>query len=170
MKILILYSSVTGNTEYLAKSLKSSDHELSFLPIYPYPENLDYDIIFLGFWVYRGAPDPRMIRLMQQIKGKNIALFGTLSAYPHSDHAKKVLTRAQNYLKGNTIFGSFLCLGKLTKKRYQQKLENPSPKHPMTEERKKRLLEGQKHPNQEDCKNFQVFFDTIINKQNKAAP
>lgn len=167
MKILILYSSVTGNTEYLAQSLKSSEHKLTILPIYPFPVNLDYDIIFLGFWVYRGAPDPRIIRVMQELKGKKIALFGTLSAYPHSEHAKKVLERARNYLKENTILGSFLCLGKLEKKRYQQKLTNPSLKHPMTTERKARLSEGQKHPNDEDCKNFQAFFDTIINAQSK---
>lgn len=108
-----------------------------------------------------------MIRVMQQLRKKNVALFGTLSAYPHSEHAKKVLAKAHNYLTGNTILGSFLCLGKLTKERYLQKLTNPSINHPMTQERKKRLLEGQKHPNQEDVKNFQNFFDTIIEKQDK---
>lgn len=166
MKILILYSSVTGNTQFLAKSLKSSEHELTFLPIYPFPKDLDYNIIFLGFWVYHGAPDPRMISLMQQIKGKRIALFGTLSAYPHSEHAKKVLTRAQHYLIDNTILGSFLCLGRLEQKRYQRKFTNPGSKYPMDEERYERLLEGQKHPNQEDCKNFQAFFEKIIKEQN----
>ncbi len=166
MNILILYSSVTGNTQFLAKSLKSSEHTLTFQPVYPYPKNLDYDIIFLGFWVYRGAPDPRMIRLMQQIKGKRIALFGTLSAYPHSKHAQKVIARAHKYLADNTILGSFLCLGRLEQKRYQRKFTNPGSKHPMDEERKERLLEGQKHPNQEDCKNFQAFFEKIIKEQN----
>lgn len=161
MNILILYSSVTGNTEYLAKNLKSSEHTLTCLPVYPFPKNFEYDIIFLGFWVYRGAPDPRMIRVMRGLKGKNIALFGTLSAYPHSEHAQKVISRARDYLKGNTILGSFLCLGRLEQKRYQRKLTNPGSKHPLTAERKERLSEGQKHPNQEDCQNFQAFFDAV---------
>lgn len=167
MDILIVYSSVTGNTKYLAESLISSEHALTRVPIYPIPEKLDYDIIFLGFWVYRGAPDPRMIRFMQKIQGKNIALFGTLSAYPHSDHAQKVLARAQQYITGNTLLGSFLCLGKLEKNRYLKKLAEQSTKHPMTKERQERLIEGQKHPNQQDCQNFQRFFDNIVMQQKK---
>lgn len=165
MNILIVYSSVTGNTKYLAESLASSEHTLTVLPIYPVPQKLDYDIIFLGFWVYRGAPDPRMLRFMQKIQGKNIALFGTLSAYPHSEHAQKVLARAEKYLTGNTLLGSFLCLGKLEKKRYLNKLSASSAKHPMTKERQERLLEGQKHPTLQDCQNFQKFFDNVVKLQ-----
>lgn len=165
MNILIVYSSVTGNTKFLAESLKTSAHALTCLPVYPVPATLDYDIIFLGFWVYRGMPDPRMIRFMQKLQGKKIVLFGTLSAYPHSRHAQKVLARAQHYLSGNTVLGSFLCLGKLEKKRYIKKLTTQSIKHPMTTERYERLLEGQKHPNQKDCQNFQSFFENIVSQE-----
>lgn len=116
MNILILYSSVTGNTEYLAKSLKSSEHVLTVLPVYPFPKNLDYDIIFLGFWVYRGAPDPRMIRVMQKLKRKNIALFGTLSAYPHSEHAQKnAFSKNIPIKKTATNFKHFLIQSSISK-------------------------------------------------------
>ncbi len=176
MKILILYSSVTGNTKSLAHSIQSKEHDITcigienFIRKAPALQNKtgqdkdfspdDYDLIFLGFWVYRGKPDPRMLRLMQSLHGRQVAVFGTLAAWPDSAHARKVLDCAKNCLQNNAFLGGFLCLGRLTAKRLAEKTaQGTAQKHPMTEDRKQRLLEGQKHPNQEDFCSFQKFFD-----------
>ncbi len=167
MNILILYSSVTGNTQKLAQAIQSRTHNITCLPIEQVRQINDkirrseYDILFLGFWVYRGKPDPRMLRFMQSLKNVRTAVFGTLAAYPDSDHARRCLSAAKDCLHGNTVLGGFLCLGKLTEKRLTQKMQAGSTKHPMTDERKKRLLEGLKHPDTQDCENFQKFFDTV---------
>lgn len=199
MKILILYSSVTGNTKSLARSIQSKEHDITCLGIENFKVSAlqnkarqdkeknqnsaeqdknacrsnklvqskdfspdEYDLIFLGFWVYRGKPDPRMLRLMQTLRGKQVAVFGTLAAWPDSAHARKVLDCAENCLQNNAFLGGFLCLGRLTAKRLAEKTaQGTAQKHPMTEDRKQRLLEGQNHPNQEDFCNFQKFFEQI---------
>lgn len=161
MKILILYSSVTGNTKFLAEHLFHPVHSVTCLPIEKKPADTDYDLLFLGFWVYRGKPDPRMLKFMQTLSGKNIAVFGTLAAYPHSEHARRLIDFTKELIeKNNHYLGEFLCLGRLTQKRLEEKFspKNPNTKHPLSEERIRRLLEGQKHPDLKDCANLQEFF------------
>lgn len=169
MNILIIYSSVTGNTKFLAQSITSHKHNITCLAVEQAKHRIadisGYDIVFLGFWVYRGKPDPRTIRIMKTLKNTKTAVFGTLAAYPDSPHARRVLAFAKECLQNTLYLGDFLCLGKLTEKRLSQKMQaGHNSKHPMTDERKQRLLEGQNHPNLQDCRNFQTFFETVLAK------
>lgn len=167
MKILILYSSVTGNTKFLAEHLVHPEHSVTCLPVEKKPADTDYDLLFLGFWTYRGKPDPRMLKFMQTLNGKNIAVFGTLAAYPHSEHARRLIAFTKELIqKNNTYLGEFLCLGRLTQKRLKEKFspKNPNGRHPLSEERIQRLLEGQKHPDSDDCANLQEFFMQAVKK------
>lgn len=138
---LLVYSSVTGNTRMVAEAIRRVlPEDTAFFPVQKAPSADDFDFVAIGFWVHRGGPDPIASRYMETVRNRDVAFFGTLAAYPDSEHASQVIASAENLLVGNRILGSFLCQGKLAKK----------PHHPMTEERRIRLLEAERHPDKHD--------------------
>ncbi|MDL2271528.1 flavodoxin family protein [Desulfovibrio sp. OttesenSCG-928-I05] len=161
---LVVYSSVTGNTRMVAEAVREALPEGTLLcPVKDAPAPDAFDFIALGFWVHRAGPDPRMTRYMASVRGKDVAFFGTLAAYPDSDHAQKVRARAADLLEGNTILGSFLCQGKLAQKRFEKRMADTSPNsgHPMTPERRARLLEAARHPDTQDLENARALFRSL---------
>ena len=170
MKTALIYSSVTGNTKSLAEEIfKETGSKADIFKIENFDTSTidDYDFIILGFWVDRGYPDKKMIKLMAKIEGKNLAYFLTLGAYPDSDHAKKVIERTDVLLQANRnrIFGNFICQGRLARS-LEEKFKKFPKGHPheMTAERIARHKEASKHPNEEDFKNGRETFNKIISK------
>lgn len=114
MNACIVYSSCTGNTRKVAEALADT----SGLPCFPVriaPEPDDFDILALGFWVRKGLPDARALRCMERIRGKHVFFFGTLGAWPHSDHACRCMAATHKILQagGNTVVDGFLCQGRV---------------------------------------------------------
>jgi len=100
---------------------------------------------------------------MHTVHRQNVAFFGTLAAWPDSPHAQTVLSHARHALSDNAIAGEFLCMGKLSQQRFHTYM-NPAyadATHPMTPERKARLLEGQHHPDAGDLARAADFFQRI---------
>lgn len=161
---LLVYSSVTGNTRMVAEAIQAvlPPHAL-MRPIQAAPD-ARFDIVVAGFWVYRGGPDPRMARYLKSLGRSKVAFFGTLAAYPDSDHARGVIARAEKLLAGNRILGSFLCQGKLAPRIFEQRMQGKAAnsQHPMTEERKTRLLKAMTHPDADDLRNAQDAFRDML--------
>ena len=63
--------------------------------------------------VDKGTANAGSARYMETVKNKKIGLFGTLGAYPDSDHAKQCMKKARALVQGNEILGEFLCQGKV---------------------------------------------------------
>ncbi len=128
----------------------------------PAPE--EYDFLLLGFWTSKSAPDLKMQKYMAKVENKQVALFGTMAAYPDSAYALKVKTNAEALLKNNCILGTFLCQGRLAQKRFEKCMSQgyQSQKHPMTEERRERIMQASLHPNDQDYKNAQNYFQNIL--------
>ncbi|HBT89979.1 flavodoxin family protein [Desulfobacter sp.] len=87
-------------------------------------------------------------------------LFGTLGAYPDSDHARECLKNARAFVKGNEILGEFLCQGKVDPaliKIMETKMMD-APHHSMTPERRARLEEAAKHPDEKDLADARALF------------
>ena len=84
----------------------------------------------------------------------NVALFGTLGAYPDSPHALGCKRDSEAMLKkegsNNNVLGSFLCLGKIDEKLLDYMGKFMGDTHPLTPERKERLLQAQTHPDEND--------------------
>jgi hypothetical protein len=116
------------------------------------PDSAGADWVLVGFWADRGNADAKALQYIGSLEGRNVGLFGTLGAYPDSEHArdmgKKVEAAAA---EKNTVLGCFLCQGKidpaLTERFKSLPADNP---HAMTEERMKRHLEAAKHPDEKD--------------------
>ncbi len=135
-------------------------------PVQQAPAPDGYDFIAVGGWVDKGMPDKLTADYMQRIQGKTVGIFMTLGAYPDSDHARDSMQKAEELLKGNTVCGTFICQGKVDPKLIEmmQKMTQDNPDHPhaMDEERKGRLAEAAKHPNEQDCQNAAQKFTEII--------
>lgn len=147
-RVGVFYSSVTGNTRQVAEALAGHDLPLHRLAGAPSPAA--FDLLALGFWVRRGLPDEASQRYWEAIRGKDIFLFGTLGAWPHSPHAQRCLEAARERLvaNGNRILGEFLCQGRVN----PQALAAGARKgtHPMTAARAARLAEAARHPCADD--------------------
>jgi flavodoxin len=164
-KGLIVYSSKTGNTRKLAEGIHRGLTEalgagqggrpaLRLAAVEEAPDPADADWVLVGFWADRGTADQKALRYLQSLEGRRIGLFGTLGAYPDSDHARDTQQKVRDLAaEKNTVLGSFMCQGKidpaLTERFRNLPADNP---HAMTEERMKRHLEAAKHPDEEDLR------------------
>jgi flavodoxin len=153
---LIVYSSKTGNTRKLAEGLQRGlAAALGAVRIVAVEDNPDpdgADWILVGFWADRGNADEKVLGYLQSLEGRNVGLFGTLGAYPDSDHAKDIGQKVRGLAGAkNTVLGCFLCQGKIDPaliKRF--KSLPPDNPHAMTPERVKRHEEAAKHPCDQD--------------------
>ena len=172
MRIGIIYSSRTGNTKQIAEAIHevfiAEKYEAALYPVESAPdpeaaESAAFDLLCLGYWVDKGTADQKCLTYMEKVKGKKVALFGTLGAYPDSDHAKDCIRGCEKYMEengGNTVLGTFLCMGKVDPKITAMMQKMGDKVHPMTPERQARLEEAAKHPNEQDClKAGEAFLD-----------
>jgi len=166
MKNLVVYSSRTGNTRMIAEAIYSIMPEgTELFPVEEAPDPSGYDFVALGFWVDKGAPDDAMMKYMNRVHKKSVGLFGTLGAWPDSDHARDCMAKAAGLLPDSQVLGTFLCQGKIDPKLLaaMAKMGKNSP-HPMTEERRARIAEAAKHPNEADCEAARKVFAGIMKK------
>lgn len=88
MKVLIAYSSRTGNTRRVAEALAKAAPEGSLLArVEDTPPMDGFDVIFAGYWLDRGGPDAKAKEFLHSLHGKRIVLFETMGADPRSEHA-----------------------------------------------------------------------------------
>ncbi|MDR1194934.1 MAG: flavodoxin family protein [Endomicrobium sp.] len=167
MRILVVYSSLTGNTKMIAESVYGKlqsvqKHEVGIFPVESAPVSDGYDLIFSGFWADKGGADVKTKKYLEKIHNKMVALFFTLGAYPNSEHAENIFTRAKNSLPlSSPVLGHFKCMGKIDPKI----LEISTKAHgAMTPERAARIEEAKKHPDTKDCAEAEKFAEEILKK------
>ena len=168
MKTLLVYSSLTGNTKKVAESIFEilpKGAEKYAIENAPDPQN--YDLILVGYWVDKGTADKRSLQYIESIKGKKIIAFGTLGAYSDSEHAQNCLSRIRELFNENEFIGDFLCQGavdpNLTIKFLHFPKDHP---HALNEQRLRRHLESQKHPNKNDLANAQKEIKEMLSRIN----
>ena len=164
MNACIVYSSCTGNTRKVAEALADT----SGLPCFPVriaPEPDDFDILALGFWVRKGLPDARALRYMERVRGKDVFFFGTLGAWPHSDHARRCMAATHEILQagGNTVVDGFLCQGRVNPQVVAASQRKGG--HPLSPERLARLREAARHPDATDLAAARLHWQRSLQKQ-----
>jgi flavodoxin len=171
MKILVSYSSLTGNTKKVATAiynellLHSEANRVDLLPITNFINIGDYDYIFHGFWVDKENADPKSKKYFSIIQNKKIALFATLGALADSPHAHKSMQKAGLLLdESNTLLPTFICRGKidpiLTERR--RKKYPIGHKQALTPEREALHISSHKHPNKDDLKNAREWAISVL--------
>nr|WP_294487484.1 flavodoxin family protein [uncultured Anaerosporobacter sp.] len=154
MKILVTYSSKTGNTKKLAEGI-FNEIEAEDKVIMPIKEvgNLDeYDTVLVGYWGDKSAPNAEAGKFMETLKGKNVGIFATLAYWPDSQHAWESLCNGEALVKeNNNVIGKYICQGKLDEKIIAmfEKLPADNP-HSVNDEKRKRYEIAKQHPTKAD--------------------
>ncbi len=166
MKTLVTWSSKTGNTKSVGEAIGNiCPAGTTICPIKEAPAaGGDFDLLIIGYWVDKGLPNQECKKYIEEVKGKKIIFFGTLGAYPDSDHARECMGKAEEIAADNEILGHFICQGRVDPDLLEKMAKMPNNPHPMTEERKARIEEAKKHPNEEDFKAAQSYVEDILNK------
>lgn len=164
MKKAIVFSSVTGNTKKVAYEILKAMPTTKIYDLKDGSQGIEEELLFLGYWVDRARPNKEMEVFMEQLKGKHIATFGTLGAYPDSEHAETTLKNVTEIIeKNNILLGNFLCQGKIDPKITEMfKKSGANGPHHMTEERLKRHQEAAKHPNEKDFEAARNFIREML--------
>lgn len=169
MKVLILYSSLTGNTKKIAETFyESIEVEKSILPISEIQSiDLDeYELLCVGYWVDKGICDEKSKHIIESIENKKIVLFGTVGAMDNENYYDKIKQRVEVLIKSsNKIEGHFLCQGKINSKvtdRYKLMLEE-NPEDENLIRKIKNHTQAITHPDEMDIENANVFIKTMLN-------
>ena len=83
----------------------------------------------------KGKPDAKAKDYMKRAQGRKVGLFGTLGAWPDSDHARECLDKARELMAGNEVLGTFICQGRIDPAVLEMMRKMASDVHPMTPER-----------------------------------
>lgn len=167
MKYAILYSSRTGNTEAVARAICSAlPGEVLLSAADDTPDAVDADVCFVGCWVDKGTADEKARELLKKLKGKKLALFVTLGAYPFSKHAlESQLAIWKLAAEENEVLGCFACQGRVAPALAEKfKALPPGHPHAMNAARALRHEEAALHPNAIDLRNAMEFARVITQR------
>lgn len=169
MKSLVVYASITGNTEKIANAIYdeiATEKQIVKLPSENIPIE-DYDVIFVGYWVNRGTCSLPVQAFLQTIHGKKVAIFGTMGARTDGSYGEDISQTVMNILpKDNTLLGHFICQGKLQlalKKQYEESLrQDPNDIHVITQ--LNNYEASLTHPDSVDTRQAAIFARNILNE------
>lgn len=173
MKILLTYSSRTGNTAQVAEAIgQALPADAECLKIEEAPEPDGYDLVVVGFWLNKGRANQEALAYLEKIRGRSVAFFFTLGAYPDSEHADRAAASTEKMLtdNGNTVLGHFRCHGRVDPETVERTKKRLPPDHPhaiMTPERRARLAEAAKHPDARDLEEARAFMTRILARPDK---
>ena len=128
MRVLVVYSSQTGNTRKLAEAVFETlggDKEL--YPVQEAPDPAGYDFIAVGFWLQAGKPDPKSAEYIGKIGKKSLFLFATHGAAAGSDHAISAMNAATALASEADIIGTYSCQGEVNPKVLEKAKTKPEP-------------------------------------------
>jgi flavodoxin len=129
MKSLIVYSSQSENTKKLADTIyKNLQGEKDIFPVDDAPSNKGYDLIFVGFWLMAGKPDPKSSEYLAKLgKDDRLFLFATHGAAQGSDHVKNAVDHAIGLTNESFIANVFTCQGEVNPKVLAKVKQKPEP-------------------------------------------
>lgn len=152
-QLLIVVSSVTGNTMVLARALEDAFPGTRLVRAGELPEDLnDFDPVFLGFWCDRGRAPEDMVRAAARLVGKRIACFATMGGDPTTPGAERWMRETSEALAasgtGNTLVGTFLSRGRIAPALFSKMSEMMGGK--VDPEREARRRASETHPDRLD--------------------
>lgn len=154
-KMLIAYSSATGNTKYLADSIHKYYDEAELINL---KENNDvnvddFDLICVGFWVDKGTSDEYVNEFLKKLYNKKVFLFGTAGFGSSEEYFNSIIKRVKTNLDdSNKCVSYFMCQGRmpnLVKDKYLLMLKN-NPNDAKIKLFLDNFDKALNHPNEED--------------------
>ena len=166
MNYMVVYSSETGNTKQVAKTIfETIPGELKDIVAIEDFDGKEADVYFVGFWTNRGNCDMKVVDLLSKLSDKKVALFGTCGMGTDERYYKEIEQRVNVWVSDDCDYlGAFLCQGKMpmqVRKKYEAMLvggNNVEQVNHMIENFDEALL----HPNKEDERNAVDFVNNIV--------
>lgn len=154
MRVLIAYSSRTGNTKKIAEAIAEAQPQAQLASL-PAEVDLDrYDFVFAGLWCDKDQPDEEWKKFFSSIlsKKKPCAIFGTMGSDPFGEYGVGFTRRLFNtFAKDPVVKGLRLWQGKIDPKVIEI-LYKTSDLSKLDEVTRSRLQEASSHPNEDDCR------------------
>lgn len=159
MKVLIAYSTLTGNTKKVCEAASKAFTNVELKSITEVTD-LNYDLIVVGTWIDKGTADMKAIKFIEKIKEKRVAFIFTLGAYPDSQHAMDCIEKITKLFvdNGNEVIGHYHCQGAIDPRLIEMMKTKLEP----TPERIKRWEDASKHPDQNDLDNAYKYFKELV--------
>lgn len=166
MRVLIAYSSKTGNTKMIAEEIFTAFHgEADLCRIEDAPNPDPYDVVIVGFWVDKGMINLEAANYLKAIKHKKVAVFATIGSNPMWKHSKESLASGIQLIDAsNEMLGSYLCQGKVPYALIEQLLK----RYPMSQVQGQVNIdwqaiyeEGKTHPDAADLAKAREVFSAI---------
>lgn len=117
MKVNVIYSSLSGCTRRLAQGIFDAVQadEKHLIDLACGAPDTDADVLLIGYWVDKGAPNEPTKGLLSSIAGKTVGIFCTLGYFCEAEYALASLRAGIDLVKAkNTVIGSYVCNGALS--------------------------------------------------------
>ncbi len=164
-KWAIAYTSVTGNTRQVAEAIARASGGDLFNIDESMPNLEGYEIVALGYWLKRGAPDPVMKNFLPTVRNVRVVLFETHGVENGSEHVVTAFARAAYLLgKGCDILGTFDCQGRVDPELIEKRKAAGADDPHNTVDSVKRWERASTHPDEEDLRRAEEFVSKIEQK------
>jgi len=159
LKTLVIYFSLTGNTQKIAEAIFETlggDKEIKTIEE---GAGLDeYGLLFIGFPVHSHSVPFKVETFLKSIpQGKKIALFSTHGSFTGSRLAREALEHATVLAAKAKVLGTFSCRGKIAHQALEV-LAN-SPEHAAWTDM---AVSARNHPDQNDLEDARAFARWIL--------
>ena len=164
-KWCVVYSSVTGNTKAIAEQIAgAADADLFSVKDAPMDFS-GYEVVAVGYWLRRGAPDATAAQFLARLHDAEIVLFQTHGAEIFSEHAVTAFARAANLLGDNCrILGTFSSQGKINPALIEKRKNAPADAPHGGAAALKRWEAAANHPDEEDFARARRFVADMQHK------
>ncbi len=167
MKIVIYYSSRTGNTKKLAEALSVSlagSHTVSLIKTAEAGEPVEADLYLLSFWCRKSGMDDLSLRLLEKFTGKRILAAGTIGGDAEGAYGRRVCENVRASIeKANFCAGVFVCRGAVDLARIRKRMALPeTDPHYVGEEKYRKYLLTQSHPDENDLRRVAEYVSACL--------
>lgn len=164
----IIYDSRSGNTKKLAEHIyRYLDGEARIITsVMEFDEAAEADLYFAGFYTNRNSCSMEFAEMLEELKGKKIALFGTCGMGNTTDYYEKIRNNIEVWMPEEyEDCGFFMCQGKMSDE-IKDKINAAAVKMPENVKYEVRQLynTGLTHPDEEDLRQLERFVDNVTGK------
>lgn len=129
MRVLVAYTSRTGNTKKVAEAIYDELGEEKAINEFDDIQNLDdYDVVFVGFPIENFGPcDKAQAFLKDCCVGRNIVLFITHAAPEYTKFVPGWIAKCVDAASDSNVLAVFHCQGELAENVKRAMLKSPDP-------------------------------------------
>mgnify|MGYP001161792848 FL=1 len=165
---LVLYQSESGNTKKIAASIFSRlpGNSKDLIDIDTDKTIPEANVYFIGFCVHRGSCSMEVSDFLNDLSGKQIALFGTCGMGDSPEYYKDIAGRVSAWIEAdNDYLGYFICQGKMPQK---VRMKYESMRTDENNDQIDRFIQNfdlaLTHPDDLDVEHAKVFVDHMLKK------